>query len=120
MLHRDDLRNLNQTIEMPASPPYFIYGNDIDKMVPTFSTHDLGSPLKLKYEPEEMILQFNKVDLEKTSRFDPKTGEETQTAYEPVGSKYFIATEKGVSFTKEELTELINVIDDKFATENKE
>ena len=120
LLHRDDLQNLNQSIEMPASPPYFVYGNAIDKMEPSFSTHDLGSHLKLKYEPEEITLQFNKADLAKASRFDPKTGEESQTAYEPVGSKYFIATEKGVSFTKEELTELINVIDDKFATENKE
>ncbi|MEO8209827.1 MAG: hypothetical protein ABI840_04670, partial [bacterium] len=85
--------------------------------VPTFSTHDLGSPLKLKYESEEIILQFNKADLEKASRFDPKTGEETQTAIEPAGSKYFIATEKGTTFTNEELTELIHVIDEKFSTE---
>jgi len=117
LLHRDDLVHLNQSVQMPASPPYFVYGNDIDKIEPSFFTHDLSSPVKLKFEPEEIIMQFNKSDLEQSTRFDPKTGEETQTAYNPAGSKYFIGTEEGTSFTKEELTELISVIDKKFSTE---
>ena len=102
---------------MPASPPYFVYGNDINKIEPSFFTHDLSSPVKLKFEAEEIIMQFNKSDLEQSTRFDPETGEETQSAYNPAGSKYFIGTEEGVSFTKEELTELINVIGEKFSTE---
>ncbi len=117
LLHRDDLANLNQPVQIPAAPPYFVYGNEIDKINPSFFTHDLSSPFKLKFEPEEIIMQFNKSDLEQSIRYDPKTGEETQTAYNPAGSKYFIGTEEGITFTKEELTELINVIDDKFSTE---
>lgn len=118
LLHRDDLVNLSRPIEMPAAPPYFVYGNEIDKIEPSFLTRDLSSPFKLKFEPEEIIMQYNKSDLEQSIRFDSKTGEETQTAYNPAGSKYFIGTEEGVTFTKEEMTEMIKVIDDKFSSEN--
>lgn len=114
LLHKNDLQYLNKPVTIPAPPPYFIYGNPIDKTVPTFSTHDLSSPLKLKSEPESFILKLDKIDPEKAVCLDLKTGEESYGTYEPVGSKYFIATEQGVSFTKEELKELIEIIDDKF------
>ncbi len=117
LLHRDDLRILDQTIVLPAAPPYFIYGNEIDKIVPSFSRYDLSSPLKLKNEPEEIKLQFNKSELDNSSRFDPKSGLVTQTAYAPADPKYFITTEEETIFTKEELTELINLIDDKFSSD---
>jgi hypothetical protein len=115
LLHCEDVQNFNQTIEMPAAPPYFVYGCDVNTIVPTFTTHNLSSPAKLKYESEELTMQFNKADLEKSTRFDPITGEETQGFYNPAGSKYFIQTEAGTQFTKEELPELIKVIEKEFA-----
>ena len=62
-----------------------------------------------------MTIQFNKSGLEKAIRFDPKTDEETQTGYNPAGSKYFIATKPGASFIKDEIKEVINLIEKGFA-----
>ena len=117
LLHRDDLRYFDEPIEIPASPPYFVHGNDIGALTPTFSSHDLRSPNKVKDESEEMTMSFDKSDLAKVSRFDPKTTEETQSVYNPSGSKYFIVTEEGAVFTSEELIELSNLIAKKFPTE---
>jgi hypothetical protein len=117
LLHREDVQNFNQTIQVPVAPPYFVHGCDVDTIVPTFKTHNLSSPVKLKYEPEELTMQFNKEDLETATKFDPKTGEETQGLYDPAGSKYFIQTGTGTHFTKDELPELIKFIQKEFAEE---
>jgi len=118
LLHRDDLRSMNKPIQLPTAPPYFVYGNDIDRIVPSFSSHDLSSSSKLKCEPEEITMQFDKSILEKMSRFDPETGEITQTVYNPRNSKYIIATEEGAVFTKEELIELSGLINREFSIKN--
>lgn len=115
LLHREDTRYMNEEIQLPAAPPYFIHGNDLAPIVPSFATYDLSSPFKLKAEPEEITMQFNKEHLANASWFDPKTGEQMLTAYNPAGSKYFIATENGMKFTKDELTELISLIEKKFS-----
>ena len=60
-------------------------------------------------------MQFSKADLENATRFDPVTGEETRTSYDPSGSKYFIATEQGTVFTKEELKEILDLIQQEFS-----
>ncbi len=115
LLHREDIRYMNQMVEIPAPPPYFLFGTDIDAITPTFTRHDLGSPFKLKQEPEELMMQFNKAHLEKVTRFDPLTREETQGPYEPAGSKFFIQTEPGTVFTKGELPELMKLIEHEFS-----
>ena len=114
LLHNDDMDFYDGTIDMPLAPPYFIGGNDMGPLMATTTIEDLSSPVKLRNEPEEMTMQFNKSDLEKGSMYNPLTGEES-SGYNPVGSKYMIATEHGVSFTKEELKELVTVIEEKFA-----
>jgi hypothetical protein len=115
LLHQEDLKYLNHSIEIPAAPPYFVDGNDLSPITPVFTRHDLSSPSKLKNEPEEIIMQFNKADLESAARFDPLTGEVSRTDYNPSGSKYFIATEHGAEFTKEELPGLMKEIDRMFS-----
>lgn len=115
LLHCDDLIYLNETVQIPAPPPYFIHGNDLTPIVPTFTRYDLSSPLKLKFEPEEITMQFNKDDLDNATMFDTKTGELKQTVYNPAGSKYFIATEHGTVFSKEELPELMERIEQEFS-----
>jgi hypothetical protein len=114
-LHREDVKIIGQTIQMPAAPPYFVYGCDLDPIVPSFTTHDLSAHLKLKYEPEELVMQFNLTELENAIWFDPKTGKKTEGIFNPVGSKYFIQTEAGTTFTDEEIPELLKVIEQQFA-----
>ena len=118
LLHQEDIKFMNQNIEMPAAPPYFVYDCDLHPIVPTFTTHDLSSPYKLKYEPEELLMKFNLADLENTVRFDPATGEETHGTYNPAGSKYFIQTESGTTFTKEEIPDLLKAIEEEFSEKN--
>lgn len=117
LLHREDVNNFNHPIQMPAAPPYFVDGCDLDAIVPIFTTHDLSSHNKLKYEPEELTMQFDKTELGNTAKFDITTGEITQEIYDPAGSKYFIQTEVGTEFTKEELSELMLLIEKEFAIE---
>ena len=118
LLHREDIKHMNQPIEIPVAPPYFLAGTDLEAIKPVLSYHDLSSPLKLKNEEEVMTLQFDKADLANTARYDPKTGEVTKTKYNPSGSKYFIATEHGAEFTTDELTDLMNEIDRQFSKES--
>jgi len=115
LLHREDVQKMDQTIEMYAAPPYFVYGCDVDSIIPTFTTHDLSSPLKLKYEPEELVMQFNLTELENAISVDAKTGEKTEGYFNPAGSKYFIQTEAGTTFTDEEIPELLKVIEQEFS-----
>lgn len=115
LLHREDLKYINQNVDIPAAPPYFIAGNDLEAITPAFYRHDLSSPLKIKNEREEMVMHFNKADLENATRFDPVTDEETRTSYNPSGSKYFITTEQGNVFTKEELKEVLDLIQQEFS-----
>lgn len=117
LLHRRDMEFMDQTVELTAAPPYFAHDCDLHPITPTFSTHDLSSPYKLKYEAEEIVMQFKSDDLAKTSSFDTKTGTTTQGAYNPAGSKYFIQAEAGTTFTQEELTELVKVIEQEFTQE---
>jgi hypothetical protein len=119
LLHQQDTKYFGQTMEVPAAPPYFVDGNDLASITPEFFWHDLSSPLKLKNEPEEITMQFNKADLENAARFDPVTGEVTEIAYNPSGSKYFIVTERGTEFTKEELAGLLKEIERQFSKESK-
>lgn len=114
-LHREDVKNIGQTIQMPAAPPYFVYGCDLDPIVPTFTTHDLSSHLKLKYELEELVMQFNLSEFENSVWFDPKTGKTTEGVFNPAGSKYFIQTEAGTTFTDEEIPVLLKVIEEEFS-----
>lgn len=114
LLHHDDMAFYNAPFDMPLAPPYFLGGNDMGPLTATTTFEDLSSPLKLKNEPEEMTMQFNKAELDNSGFYNPITGEEGH-GYNPVGSKYIIATEHGVSFTKEEIKELVAVIEEKFA-----
>jgi len=115
LLHRHDLVNLKEPVEIPNCPPYFFYGNNINELKASFSTHNLSSPKKLELEEEEEItMKFDQSSLENSVRFDTMTGEVEHTKYNPAGSKYFIATEPGATFTKEEIQELTVMINNKF------
>lgn len=114
LLHSKDVKLMNQMIEVSAPPPYFVHDCDLHPITPTFSTHELSSPNKLKYEPEEIVMQFKLDDLKNTASLDTKTGAKTQGVYNPAGSKYFIQTEAGTTFTDEEIIELVKVIEQEF------
>lgn len=52
-------------MEIPITPPYFVRGNELAPIIPTFSQHDLSSQLKLKNEQEIIGIQFFKGELTK-------------------------------------------------------
>ncbi len=114
-LHHDDMKFYGKDVEMPLAPPYFIGGHDMGPLTATTTIEDLSSPRKLKNDTEEMTLEFNKVGHENADFYNPITGEEGW-GYNPVGSKYMIATEHDVSFTKEELKKLVAVIEEIFTS----
>lgn len=113
-LHHDDMKFFGEDVDMPIAPPYFIGGNDMDQLTASTTIEDLSSPLRYKNEPEEMTMKLNKLDVVNAVFYNPKTGEKG-SGYNPAGSKYMIATEHGVTYTKEELKELIAAIEEKFA-----
>jgi hypothetical protein len=117
LLHSEDIKHFNQTIQMPIAPPYFVDGCDLQETLPTFKMYDLSSSKKLRYESEELVIQFDKSQLENATRLDINTGQEVQEIYSPSDSKYFIQTESGTEFTKEEMIEILKLIDKKFAKE---
>lgn len=114
LLHRDDFKFINQTILLPKAPPYFLYDTDLNEISPSCYSYDLSSPLKTKNQTEELSFQFDKSQLEKAVMFDPLTGVESIETYNPSDSKYLIATQDQVTFTKEELSELIKLIEAEF------
>ena len=59
-------------------------------------------------------MKFNRTDLDNATMFNPKTGEESHTSYNPAGSKYFIVTDKGTTFTKDQLKRLLESIEKEF------
>ncbi|MGC4038430.1 MAG: hypothetical protein QM764_20870 [Chitinophagaceae bacterium] len=115
LLHRGDLINSGETIQFPIVPPYFVSDDAVLGIQPILSIHDMSSPLKLKGEVEEMVMQFDKSELKKVVRFDPKTGGTTETDYNPSGSKYFITVEHGVELTKAEMIQLSTLIEKAFS-----
>jgi hypothetical protein len=115
LLHRDDIKHFNQSIKMPTPPPYFAYGYDLDTILPTCTKHDLSSPKKLKNESEELVIQFDKTELENATRLNLNTGQETQEIYNPSNTKYLIHTRSETTFTKEDMIEIGKLIDKKFA-----
>lgn len=106
LLHRNDLQYMNKKINLLIAPPYLVYGNDISKLAPSVSMQNLSSPIKLKYEIDELNIEFEKSQLEKAALYDPVNGTESVESFNPADSKYQIITEENVAFTKEELAEL--------------
>ncbi len=114
LLHRNDLQYINQKITIPIAPPYFMDGNDLNELVPSITMHNLSSPNKLKYELDELNMEFEKSQLEKAVRYDPVTGAESIEALNPANSKYQIISLDDTTFTKEELSELSKRIELEF------
>ena len=113
LLYKDEYRVMKQQIQLDPPPPYFLDGADAHALDAHFSRYMLSSD-KLKNDPEEYILKFDKSFLQKASRLDLQTGEIIEGPYEPNGSKYIIATEEGAIFTKEDLMDLVKAIDREF------
>lgn len=112
--HHEDLRYLDKDICIPVAPPYFVEEHEFDSVDPIYTRYNLSSLDKLKAEPEEMTMHINPEETENMVRFNTKTGEMTQTDYDPSNFKYIIHTEAGVSFSIEEMKELHDLIDQKF------
>jgi len=114
LLYKEDMSFYDQSIDMPIAPPYFTWDNTIRQETPHTFMEDLSSPNKLKNKEEEIVMKFNRDDLDKATKLNIKNGEESQTSYNPSGSKYFILTEEGITFTKDQLKRLLELIEEKF------
>lgn len=112
--HLDDMTFWNESITIPVAPPYFIGGHDMGEIEALQYKDNLSSPNLKKNEPEELSIAINRSDPNKSYAYNLKTGESSEQDYNPSDIKFLIATQEGVSFTKEELHELNNIIQEKF------